>query len=162
MASKLSKTTTDHEEIRRWVEERGGQPSEVASTARSGQPGILRIDFPGYSGEGKLKPMEWDAWFEKFDRSGLALVYQEHTAGGERSNFNKLVKRETAQARRQRGSRSEGSRSVRAASAARTARSSKSAGKSSSKKRAGSGKRARGASGKSARSRSRSSRARRS
>ena len=32
-------------------------------------------------------------------KSDLALLYQEETAGGERSNFNKLIGRETAEAR---------------------------------------------------------------
>src|SRR5689334_12658085 len=94
-----TRTTTDHDEIRRWAEERGGKPAEVASTARGGDPGIIRIDFPGYSGEGSLQPISWDDWFRKFDESGLALVYSERTAGGQRSNFNKLVGRETAEAR---------------------------------------------------------------
>lgn len=99
MASELTRTTTDHEEIRRWVEERGGWPAEVARTERDGDTGIIRIDFPGYSGEGSLQRISWDDWFDKFDRSNLAFVYQEETSGGARSNFNKLVGRETAEAR---------------------------------------------------------------
>jgi hypothetical protein len=100
-SKRLSKTTTDHETIRRWVEERGGSPAEVEATARRGETGILRIDFPGFSGEGSLRPIPWDEWFQKFDEAGLALVYEDETAGGERSNFNKLVSRETAAARSQ-------------------------------------------------------------
>src|SRR4051812_41736014 len=75
----LSRTTTDHEEIRNWVEERGGMPAAVKATERRGDPGILRIDFPGYSGEGRLDRIEWDEFFRKFDESGLAFVYQERT-----------------------------------------------------------------------------------
>jgi hypothetical protein len=99
MAQRVSSTTTDHETIRRWVEERGGWPAEVAATAREGDTGIIRVDFPGFSGEGSLQRISWDEWFRKFDESGLAFVYEESTAGGQRSNFNKLVSRETAQAR---------------------------------------------------------------
>ncbi len=87
----LSKTTKDHEEIRRWAEERGGKPSHVKSTSSEDEIGILRIDFPGFSGEGSLEEISWDDFFEKFDDQKLALVYQEETADGERSNFNKLV-----------------------------------------------------------------------
>ncbi len=94
-----SLTTTDHDTIRRWAEERGGKPSEVISTAREGDVGIIRIDFPGYSGEGKLQEIPWDDWFRKFDETNLAFVYEEETADGQRSNFNKLVGRETAEAR---------------------------------------------------------------
>jgi len=60
---------------------------------------MIRLDFPGYSGEGSLEPIEWDEWFEKFDENNLALLYQEETAEGEKSNFNKLVSRDTAEER---------------------------------------------------------------
>lgn len=96
MAS-LSKTTSDHEEIQKWAEERGGKPSHVKSTGSKEDIGILRIDFPGYSGQGSLEEITWDQFFEKFDERGLSLIYQEETAAGERSNFNKLVSAETAQ-----------------------------------------------------------------
>ncbi len=101
MASELTQATTDHDFIRRWVEERGGWPAEVARTEREGETGILRIDFPGYSGEGSLKRISWEEWFDKFDRTNLAFLCQETTASGVRSNFNKLVGREAAEARAQ-------------------------------------------------------------
>jgi hypothetical protein len=97
-----SKVTTDHDEIRRWVESRGGQPAAVKSTDKPHQPGILRVDFPGFSGEDSLEPVAWDDWFKKFDASGLAFVYQEHTADGKPSRFNKLVSRDTASTKRSR------------------------------------------------------------
>jgi hypothetical protein len=99
-AMSRSHTTTDHDEIRRWAEERGGTPSAVKGTSRRKQDvGMIRIDFPGYSGAGKLEPISWDEWFQKFDESKLALVLQDETSDGEKSNFNKLVGRETAAAR---------------------------------------------------------------
>jgi hypothetical protein len=85
--------TTDHGIIRKWAEARGGKPAHVKSTGKKGDVGILRIDFPGYSGQGSLEEISWDEFFEKFDESELALVYQEETASGERSNFNKLISR---------------------------------------------------------------------
>ena len=88
--------TTDHDEIRRWAEERGGKPSCVRGTGGGDDVGLLRIDFPGYSGEKSLQHVGWNEFFEKFDEQGLALLYQEETAKGERSNFNKLVSREAA------------------------------------------------------------------
>jgi hypothetical protein len=95
-SSASSQTTTDHEQIRQWAEARGGKPSCVRGTGGKGDVGLLRIDFPGFAGEGKLQEVGWDEFFEKFDEQGLALLYQETTAGGEPSNFNKLVSRETA------------------------------------------------------------------
>ncbi len=84
---------TEHEEIRQWAEERGAHPACVRGTGGKGDTGMIRLDFPGYSGEQSLQEIGWDEWFEKFDENGLALLVQETTAGGETSNFNKLVKR---------------------------------------------------------------------
>jgi len=92
-----SQTTTNHDEIREWAEERGAVPSCVRGTGGKNDIGILRLDFPGYSGEDKLEPITWEEWFEKFDERKLALLFQEETASGERSNFNKIVSRETAE-----------------------------------------------------------------
>jgi len=81
-----SRTLVDHDDIRRWAEERGGKPTRVK--------GVIRIDFPGYAGEGKLEAIDWDDWFEKFDDSRLSIIVQDRTAGGQLSRFNKLVSRE--------------------------------------------------------------------
>jgi hypothetical protein len=93
MASKLSKTTQDHDEIRRWAEARNAIPCEVASTAQDGEAGILRLCFPRSRNrnDDSLKKIDWEQFFSKFDENGLSLVYQEKTAGGARSNFNKLI-----------------------------------------------------------------------
>jgi len=91
-----SKTTTDHDEIRQWAEARGAKPAAVKGTRRGEDDvGIIRLDFPGYSGEGSLEEISWESFFEKFDESQLALVYQETTEIGETSNFNKLVRRDS-------------------------------------------------------------------
>jgi hypothetical protein len=94
----LSKTTQDHDEIRRWAEARGAVPADVGSTEKKGQAGILRFEFPKAknANDSALNEISWDEFFEKFDASGLALVYQEKTASGETSNFNKLVHPENA------------------------------------------------------------------
>ena len=94
--SREAKVTTDHEEIRRWVESRGGKPATVRSTHKNGDPGLLRIDFPGYSGAGALEPISWDEFFKKFDEKRLAFLYQEALKSGEESRFHKLVSRSTA------------------------------------------------------------------
>lgn len=96
-----AKVTTDHDEIRRWVEERGGHPACVKGTGGKGDVGMLRIDFPGFSGEDSLEAIDWDAWFEAFDANGLAFLHQDETEGGEPSRFNKLVSREKAKQREQ-------------------------------------------------------------
>jgi hypothetical protein len=94
-----SRMTTDPEEIRRWAEARGGVPAAVSGTKRRGEVGIIRIDFPD-GPEPSLEHISWDEWFQKFNENGLALVYQEKTSGGQPSRFNKIVKRETAEAQK--------------------------------------------------------------
>ena len=89
-----AKTTTDHKKIRKWVEERGGHPARVKGTEDKSGGGLLRIDYPGYSGEGKLEEISWDEFFEEFDDSNLAFLHQDKTADGEQSRFSKLVARE--------------------------------------------------------------------
>ena len=91
----MAKTTTDHETIRKWCEARGGSPARVKSTGNGGDPGILRVDFPGFSGKGSLESIEWSEFFDWFDKNELAFIYQDRTRGGQPSRFNKLVSRET-------------------------------------------------------------------
>lgn len=90
-----SHMTTDHDEIRKWAEARKGKPSRVKGTEHGkDDAGLIRLDFPGYSGAGELEEISWDDWFEKFEEGKLGLIVQEKTADGETSNFNKLVKRD--------------------------------------------------------------------
>lgn len=87
-----SQVTTNHDEIERWVEERNGQPAIVKGT-ESGGSALLRIDYPGYSGEETLEPISWEEFFRIFDENKLAFLYQEQTADGGLSRFSKLVDR---------------------------------------------------------------------
>ena len=89
-----SRTATDHETIIQWVEDRDGHPATVKRTAKDDDPGLLRIDFPGYSGEESLEEISWDAFFEKFEEKNLAFLYQDKTKDGRQSRFFKLVSRE--------------------------------------------------------------------
>jgi hypothetical protein len=87
-------TVTDHEQIRQWAETRGAKPACVKGTGGKGDVGMIRLDFPGFTGEDTLQEISWDEWFRQFDENDLALVIQEKTADGKPSNFNKLVHRE--------------------------------------------------------------------
>lgn len=94
--------TTDHDQIRKWAESRGGKPAAVKATHRGDDPGIIRLIFPDApnANDGSLEEISWDDFFEKFDEAGLALLYQENLSGDGKSLFNKLIGRETAEARR--------------------------------------------------------------
>jgi hypothetical protein len=83
-----AKTTTNHDEIRRWVESRGGRPAHVTETGGSDDPGVLRIDFA--DPDDRLEEISWDDWFEAFEENALAFLYQDE---GD-SRFNKLVSRD--------------------------------------------------------------------
>lgn len=131
-ATGSAKVTTDHDEIREWVESHGGHPAMVKRTARNGRGGILRIDFPGFSGEGSLEEVSWDDFFQKFEDSQLAFLYQDRTASGRASRFNKLVARESVQGRA--SARGAGQRTAR--SGAKPARRSPARSSATTKKRA--------------------------
>ena len=88
-----SKVTTNHDEIRRWVEERGGHPARVKETE------LLRIDYPGFSGEERLEKIGWEEFFASFDENKLAFLYQNKLASGETSRFSKLINRDSAESK---------------------------------------------------------------
>ena len=88
----MSQTTTDHEEIRKWVEKQDGKPAAVARTHEKNDVGIIRIMFPDAprSEHDGLTEISWDEFFEEFDKRELALVYDE------KSLFSKVISRESA------------------------------------------------------------------
>jgi hypothetical protein len=130
-SSAQTRVLTDPEEIRMWAEERSAKPTCVKRTGGSDDVGIIRLDFPGYRGENSLQEIDWDDWFEKFADSNLALLVQDTTAGGQQSNFNKLVSREMDQ-------RDEGSRSSRSEGRSSSSRRSNRSSSRSSASRSGS------------------------
>jgi len=58
---------------------------------KQGSGGVLRIDFPGFSGGKSLQPVSWEEWFQVFDDRGVEFLYQDKTASGKPSRFNKLI-----------------------------------------------------------------------
>ena len=84
--------TTDHNTIKQWVEARNGYPATVKSTEKNGEPGLLRIEFDDASNE-SLEKISWSEFFNKFEESNLAFLYQEELKDGEESRFCKLVSR---------------------------------------------------------------------
>lgn len=88
-----SQTTTDHEKIRQWTEERKGYPATVSATGDEEDPGILRIDFD-YDGKDEgLTRISWEEFFRAFDDNKLAFIYQDKKADGSPSTFFKFVRR---------------------------------------------------------------------
>jgi len=88
-----AQSTQDLDEIRAWAEARGGKPAPVVAT-RTGKKdaaGVLRIDFPGYSGAGSLEEISWDESYQKFQENNLTFLYQDRTKDGRDSRFFKFV-----------------------------------------------------------------------
>ena len=86
-----SQTTTDHDTIRKWIEQRGGTPTVVKDTEDADGEGILRIDFQ--EPDEALEEISWDDFFDTFEDRKLAFLYQDETAGGDESRFFKFVSR---------------------------------------------------------------------
>jgi hypothetical protein len=86
-----SKTTTDHQQIKKWAEARDARPATVSGTGKKGGAGILRLDFGPK--EDKLDEISWDEFFQKFDKEKLAFLYQDKTADGHVSRFHKFIER---------------------------------------------------------------------
>jgi len=64
----------DDEKIRRGAQARGGRPATVKGTAEGAEAaGLLRI---ASDDDAKLKTIEWEEFFNKFDEEGLAFLYQ--------------------------------------------------------------------------------------
>jgi hypothetical protein len=87
-----AKTTTDHDVIRQWAEQRGGRPAAVAATHKDDQGGLLRIDFG--EKEDTLDEISWSEFFRTFDERQLAFLYQDETGKGGKSRFFKFVRRD--------------------------------------------------------------------
>lgn len=90
-----AETTTDHDTIRKWIEDRDGRPAIVRSTGENGREGgLLRVDFREPDDE--LEEIGWDEFFRIFDENKLAFLHQDKTDSGGKSRFNKFVERENA------------------------------------------------------------------
>lgn len=90
-----SQTTTDHDTIRKWAEERDGRPAAVRQTHSGDDAGILRIEFAGADASDGLEDISWEEFFDKFEEKKLAFLYQDRTKDGGVSRFFKLVSRDS-------------------------------------------------------------------
>jgi hypothetical protein len=91
-AMSQGKTTTDHDAIKKWTEERGGHPATVKGTeGKREHAGILRLDFDPK--DDALETISWEEFFEKFEEAELAFLHQDKTADGKVSRFHKFVSR---------------------------------------------------------------------
>jgi hypothetical protein len=85
--------TTDHDEIRQWVESVGGRPVHVRVAGSHGPVGVPSLELPGRATSGRAVPTDWDDWFGWFDDAGLALLYEKPQPDAGSGPFGKLVPR---------------------------------------------------------------------
>ena len=84
-----AKITRDHDELRRWAEERGGKPSAAADAMSPIDPEILRLDFD--LKDRTLDVLTWGEFFETFEEAELTFLYQDQTEDGNKSRYYKFI-----------------------------------------------------------------------
>ena len=87
--------TRDHDIIRDWATKRQAEPATGEATAsgpatvdvKDGGAGV-RFNFPG---TGAYRPIEWDEWFDNFDRHECAFVFDNDSSTAVSSRY-RIVK----------------------------------------------------------------------
>lgn len=87
-----TKTTTDHDTIRNWVEERGSTAAQMTGSSSDG-PESLAIT-PRDAEKNSVEEISWDEFFEIFEEGNLAFVYQTDRDDPSEQWFCKFVDRE--------------------------------------------------------------------
>lgn len=85
-------TTTDHETIRRWIEERGSTAARVTESAGD-DPGSLAV-VPEDTDDDSIEKITWEEFFEVFEEEDLAFVYQTERDDPNERWFCRFVDRE--------------------------------------------------------------------
>lgn len=91
MSTIETKTTDNHDIIKKWAEERYGEPALVEGVVDKGKEGeMLRIHFSDNADE-SLKDISWELFYKIFDDNNLAFLYQETTIDGDQSKFCEFI-----------------------------------------------------------------------
>ncbi len=97
-------TLTDHDAVRDWAAARMGSPAVVDVSPEPGTQPLLRLVFDQavYQDQdqaerppnsGGLELVEWDEWFELFDKAELALVVAADRPGI-RDSWYQMIRRD--------------------------------------------------------------------
>jgi hypothetical protein len=78
------------EVIKAWAQARDAVPATVGVGDEDARPRTLRFDFGETDRSGRLRPIDWDAWLETFERRKLVFLFQERRRNGDDSNFFRL------------------------------------------------------------------------
>jgi len=79
--------TIDNDEIRSWIEERGGVPATLKGALEEGDESadMLHISFD--PNDANMEEMDWEEFFERFENENLALVYDDAATQDEEHDF---------------------------------------------------------------------------
>lgn len=79
--------TIDNDEIRSWIEERGGVPATIKGASEEGDESadMLHISFD--PADPNMEEMDWEEFFERFENENLALVYDDAASQDEEHDF---------------------------------------------------------------------------
>ncbi len=94
------KATTNHQEIKEWVEKHRGRPEVIDHPTALGDKLGLRINFPGNNDEEFLsadtqpKYIPWEKFFEIFEEQKLAFMYSDLENIPDQSYAYRFIKRE--------------------------------------------------------------------
>jgi len=86
--------TTNHEEIRSWIEKQGGTPAIVRGTTSNDSFGVLHIDF---NQDPNLEPISWNVFFDRFESAGMAFSYDDDRRGLPHKKFTFLRRADISQ-----------------------------------------------------------------
>lgn len=99
----MEKITTDHNEIKIWVEKYQGKPEVIDHPSAQGDTVGLRINFPGSNDEEYLssdtqpKYIPWDKFFEIFEEQELAFMYTDAEKMPDPSYAYRFIKRDVSE-----------------------------------------------------------------
>jgi hypothetical protein len=91
-AGKSAKTTTNHDEVREFIEFLNGKPAAVRGTSDASGQAVLQIDLMN---DNSLDHLGWDEFFQLFDKNNLALRYVEPNNDGKIPQMFEFVQRGT-------------------------------------------------------------------
>lgn len=91
---KVTRITTNHDEIKHWAEDNAGIPVLLPEAQAEGNTSKIYIDFLENGRNNEMKRIEWDEFFERFDKGNYALEYEDKIKNGVESRNFKFIKLE--------------------------------------------------------------------
>ncbi|MBX4215619.1 hypothetical protein KW797_01580 [Candidatus Parcubacteria bacterium] len=93
-----TKVITDYSEIRRFIEERGGEPAIVRGVVEDEEmrADILEVAFRD-SAKKDLERVSWSEFFDRLERGNLVLVYDDGEEDRKPAEFRFVQKEEAMQ-----------------------------------------------------------------